>query len=224
MSDPQNPYGEPPANPYGTPSPSGPAPQSGYPPYQPPQQPSGQPGYGQPGYGQQPYGQGGHGQRDPDKRPGTVTAAAIIAIVCSALAAALFVLMMIGLAVARGDVIAGMTDDGRSEAFQDFTPEQLANLFLVVAALLLIWSIAAIVLAVLAMRRRNWARILLVISSAMTAVFCLLSLVGGSPGAILPFVAAVAVIVLLFLGGANDWFARRGSPASLPVGTTQPWG
>src|ERR671920_760725 len=127
------------------------------------QQPGGQPyPYGQQSpYSQQPYGQ----QPGGDRRPGTVTAAAWITIVLSAITAALF----------------GFTGLG-----------------------LVMWAIIAIVLAVLVMRRSNVARILLVISSAVVALFSLLGVTSGVSA--ITLVAAIAVIVLLFVGGAGDWF------------------
>ena len=54
------------------------------------------------------------------------------------------------------------------------------------------------------LRRSNVARILLVISSAVVALFSLLSITSGVSAVWL--VAAIAVIVLLFVGGAGDWF------------------
>src|SRR5687767_1756937 len=82
-------------------------------------QPSGQPNpYGQPPtgepypYGQQPYGQQPSYGQSPgpgrDRRPGTVTAAAWITIVFSAIVAVIFGLTTLGLIVARDQVITEM--------------------------------------------------------------------------------------------------------------------
>ena len=177
MSDP-NPYGQPPT---GEPYPYG-------------QQPYGQ----QPQYGQ-PSGPGG------DRRPGTVTAAAWITIVFSGIITLLFGIATLGFVVARDEVIAEME---RVPEFQDTNIDADTAVGLMVAVLLglVVWSIIAIVLAVFVLRRSNVARILLVISSSVTALLALLSITSGVSLVLL--IAAVAVIVLLFAGGAGDWFRR----------------
>ncbi len=87
-----------------------------------------------------------------------------------------------------------------------------------------IWSAIAIVLGVLALKRSRVARIALVVSAAVTAMVSLLAI--GSFISAITLIGAVATIVLLFTGGAGDWFARRGGAGkdALPSGTTQPWG
>jgi hypothetical protein len=52
----------------------------------------------------------------------------------------------------------------------------------------------------------------------MTAVFSLLSIT--SIVSAITLLAGIAVIVLLFVGGANDWFKRRGHQPAIP-GMTQ---
>lgn len=196
MSDPNdpssNPYGQPPAdNPYGQPQ---------------------QPPYGAPG----PYGRG-----DPDKRPGTVLAAGIITIALSSIALLLWIVLAIGVAVARDDVIDRLRQDG---TVRSLSAGDVVSIILVVVAVLAIWSAIAMVLGVLALKRSQFARIALVVSAAVTAVVSLVAI--GALVSAITLIGAVAVIVLLFTGGAGDWFARRGraDKGALPVGTTQPWG
>lgn len=226
MSD--SPWGPPPPsdNPYG-------------------QQPPQQPAYGQqPPPGQQPYGQAPQdpyaaspygapspyapGPVDPDKRPGTVTAAGIITLVCAGLSALLFGLATIALVVAResfsDELRKAIEDDPTFDSTDMPTGDELASIFTGVMGVLFVWCVVACVLGFLVLRRSNVARILLVISAAISA---LLSLVGiFSVVSAVPLIASVATIVLLFAGGAGDWFARRGSAGGqqLPPGTTQPWG
>ena len=75
----------------------------------------------------------------------------------------------------------------------------------------LVWCLIACILAVLVLRRSNAARITLVVSSAVTALFSLFGI--GSGVSAVTLLAAVAVIVLLFVGGANDWFKGKGGQA-----------
>jgi hypothetical protein len=226
MSD-QNAPGEPPAggppppqNPYGQPA--------GQDPYgQPPPPP---PAYGQPAYGQQPpaYGQqppAGYGQQpgypapgggDPDKRPGTVTAAGIITIVFSGLSFLLYAVILVGLLVAKDDVLDEIE---RTEGFQDagISANDALGVVVAIVGVFAVWCLIATILGFLVMRRSNAARITLVVSSAVTAVFSLIGIASGVSA--ITLIAAIAVIVLLFTGGAGDWFKRR-SAAQVP-GMTQ---
>lgn len=182
-------------------------------PYDPSSSPYGQPQYATPS----PYA----GQRDPDKRPGTVLAAGIITTVLSSIALLLWIVLAIGVAVARNDVIDRLRQDG---TMRDVSAGDVVSIILVVVAVLTIWSAIAIVLGVLTLKRSRFARIALVVSAAVTAMVSLLAI--GSFISAITLIGAVATIVLLFTGGAGHWFARRGSAdkGALPMGTTQPWG
>lgn len=223
MSDPNNP---PPGNPYGEQPPSNPYGQPEQPasPYGQPAQP---PAYGQQPYGQQPFGQQPYGavpyqSGDPDKRPGTVTAASIITIIFSALSLAAFVIIAV-VAQASDDLADELTREMEGQSgLEDYSAQDLLNIvtgFFVVCA---IWCLIALVMAVLAMRRQNWARIVTVVSAAMTALLSLLGVASGV--SVVTLIAAIAVIVLYFVGGANDWYSRKNQQPQLPTGTTQPWG
>jgi hypothetical protein len=195
-------------------------------------QPSGQPDpYGQPPagqpYGQQPYGVQpspygggqppyGGGPVTGDRRPGTVTAAGWITIVFSAITALIFGFTAMALVVARDQVITEME---KYPEFRDADIDADAAVGLLVAVMLglVVWTIIAIVLAVLVMRRSNVARILLVISCGVTALLALLSITSGV--SIVLLVAAIATIVLLFTGGAGDWFKRLPAQVGGPYGS-----
>jgi hypothetical protein len=218
MSDPStpgNPYGEP-ANPYGQPQP----PQQQPPVYaqpqaQPPAYGQAQPQYGQPGY----YGQPGLPDPDADKRPGPVTAAAVLTLVFSGLTLALFVFAMLGLVVERDAFLEELDNE---PGLEDVSANDLFAVLMIVLGVFLLWSLIAIVLAILVMRRSNAARILLIISAAMTALFSLLAIMSAVSAATL--VAGISVVVMLLTGSARDWFARKNAPPQMPLGTTQPWG
>ena len=229
----QDPYGQAPTPPPAAPSPYG-QPPYGQPPYgQPPQAdpaPYGQPQYapqdpyaqqqpsGQPAYGQQPYGQPAFDQYptgsfpftggDPDKRPGTVLAAGIITIVSSSLTLVVLLLGLLGLSSSRQDFIDELN---RNADFQslDVTADQLVSFIQVVIAVFAVWALVGILLGVLVMRRSKVARILLVISAGLVVAGGLLTITSVFSG--LWVLAAGAVIGLLFMGGANDWYSRRGT-------------
>ncbi|HET8961511.1 hypothetical protein [Nocardioides sp.] len=221
----QNPYGQP-TDPHGQPppqqSPYGEAPQQQSPYGEGPQQsPQGQPAqppaygppptYGQPApYGQQPgYGQPGYPYGGPasDKRPGTVTAASVITLIFSGLSLLLFAFGLIGLVVAKADVLSAFTEEPEFEDLGISADAAFGGL-VAIFGVFLVWCLIACILAVLVLRRSNAARITLVVSASVTAVLSLLGI--GSGVSAIFLLAGVAVIVLLFVGGANDWF--KGKP------------
>jgi hypothetical protein len=220
----QNPYGQPPsdqppagepANPYGErPAQQNPYGQPAQPPAQGQQPPYGQqPAYGQqPEYGQQPaYGQPGYGYSPAiEKRPGTVTAASVITLIFSGLSLLLYAFVLVALVVARDEVIDEITSQ---PGFEDagISPDSAYGFALAFVAVFLVWCLIACVLGVMVLRRSNAARITLVVSASMTALLSLLAITSGISAVTL--LAAVAVIVLLFVGEANAWFKGKGRQA-----------
>lgn len=222
----ENPYGQP-ADPYGQ---QQPPPQNPYgeqpPPQSPQEQPAQPPGYGQPAYGQpssygqQPtYGQPAYGYAGPatDKRPGTVTAASVITLIFSGLSLLLYAFILIALFVARDDIVAEIT---RQPDFEDagISADSAFGVIVAFVTVFLVWCLIACVLAVLVLRRSNAARITLVVSASVTALFSLIGITSGVSA--ITLLAAVAVIVLLFAGGAGDWFKGRQAGQAVP-GMTQ---
>ena len=190
--DAQPPYGVPPAG--ATPPgqyPYGQQPYGGYAPHQ-----YGGPGYGPPGFG----------RRDPNARPGTVLAAGIVTIVLSGLSLLGALLMLIiGMAMSSID----------DEVFEG--TDNALQIGAVVVAVWFAWSMAAILLAIFTLRRSRGARIALVVSSGLTIVASLVSIAGGGFGSVLTLLGAIAVIVLLFTGGANEWYRGRHDLADTPA-------
>ena len=224
-AEPTAPYGQQ----QGSPSPYGqqpPAPSPyGQPAYQQPgygQPAYGQPAYGQPAYGQPAYGQPAYGQQygDPDRRPGTVTTAAVLTLVFSGLALLLFAFVLVAVLVAR-DMMA--SELGSAPGFEGISIDQVVAIAAVTMGLLAAWALVAMILAVFALRRSNGARIGLVISAVLVAIFCGLSLIGAADPlsfslVLVVFGAAVTTVVCLFTGGASAWYAgRRGG------GSTSGW-
>lgn len=157
---------------------------------------------------------------DPDRRPGTVTAACATTLVFAGLTLLLLVLTLLGMLAAR-DQFADVIQ--RDPAFVE-TGIDVDDAFGVVVGIvgvLALWCVVACVLAVLALRRSGGGRIALAVSAGLSAVVSLVAALGAIvPGVVT--LASIAVVVLLFAGGTNDWYARRGSGATgLPHGWTQ---
>lgn len=96
--------------------------------------------------------------------------------------------------------------------------QDLLSILWVACAVGIVWSLAAMVLAFFTLRRHGWARIMLVVSSVMAA---LVGLLGLLPGWVLS-AAAVATVVMLFSGGANQWFSGRGDRPQGPPAPAPP--
>ncbi len=215
----QNPYGQPPTSPPTDQPASQPEPPASQP-EQPFGQPAPQQGYGQPQYGQPqygtpapPYGYGNPTGPDPDKRPTTVTIAAVVTMVLSGITLAILVIGTAALGIARDEVVDQLEGEPGLEGID---PSQIVSVLFVVFGAFIVWCLIAIVLAIFAMRRSNGARIGLVVSSALTAALSLLAITSGT--SIITLVAAIAVIVCLFAGGASQWYSRKsGSYGSGPV-------
>ncbi|HST98016.1 MAG TPA: hypothetical protein VLJ85_10255 [Geodermatophilus sp.] len=206
-------------------------------------QPHGQPGYpqqyGQPGYPQQ-YGQpGGYGPYAPQgqygqygqtavpARPTPVVVAAVLGFVFGAFG----VLMSLGLLLG-GAVFGTVFDDlvASDPAFQDVDTGgvdtgQITGVLVVLGVLALVWTVLVIWGAVRALTGRS--RVLLLVGGAIAVAVTALFLVGvlsgvstgGAGGgevvfSLLLFLAALAIVVLLCLRPAAQYFAahraRRG--------------
>jgi hypothetical protein len=196
----QAPYGQAGGSPYGQGQPS---------PYAQPPAPYGAPGYG-PGYGP---------VRNPDERPGRLLAAAIITWIFAGLALLGALAMLVG-GLAGNDSFYDRAIDEAGGAGV-VTAEEMRAGIVAVGVILGVWSLAAIVLAFLMLRRQNWARITLAVSAAMTALFSLLAITSGV--SVLTLAAAVVVLILLFGRDSGDWFARRGHAAAGMPGYPSPY-
>lgn len=160
-------------------------------------------------------------------RPRQVTTACAIAWATSAVVA----LMMVGtlFAMQSGPVVRDLRDRlGNNPALvrSGMTFEDLVVLVRVAVVVVLLWALAAIVLAVLAYRRQNWARIALAISAVVAAVLGLVSSVSFL-GFFLVSAAAVASAVLLFNRESSRWYAgahdRQPGRPPRQQPPTQPW-
>jgi hypothetical protein len=181
------------------------------------QQPYGQQGYGQPGqpYGS-PYGQHpGESSPYPSRRPGVVTAAAIIAMVMSALTGLAWLVMGL-IAVASGDSIIDevRTDADARRQLDDagisFTELQDGiQVFGVVALVIGVLFLLTIIPAVGVLRGSGVARVLLTILSVIALLIGLFFTVFGAGIGIPWAIAAALVLILLFVGDAGAWFAGK---------------
>lgn len=203
----QAPYGQAPANPYGAPPPP-PNPYGGQQPNpyaagpyapQPAPPPTGPLGDGLDMYGR-PLGN--------DTRPANVSIAAWVTWIFAGLSLVLYAFLTLALLVAKDSVTREIDKQIlNSDQPVSFSAQDAYGFILAMVLVATFWCLLTCVLAVFVMRRSNTARILLVISASIAGLISLLGI--ASIVSAVPLLACVAVVVLLFTGGCNDWFAGR---------------
>jgi hypothetical protein len=205
-------------------------PQYGQPEYGQPQY--GQPQYGQPQYGQQPsYGQPAYGQQQYPSpapygaqygqygtsavpaRPPHVIVAAVLGFIFGALGVLASLFFLIGGALASG--AAGSADDEFAEL--GVYAGVLGGAFIIGGLLALAWTVVTIWGSVWALTGRS--RVMLLVGGSIALVFTLIGLLGSagdnsSTGGgiivnVLFVVGALAIVVLLCLRPAADFFAAH---------------
>jgi hypothetical protein len=180
---------QPPAEPYAGPSPN---------PYAPP---TGQ-RYGGPSTWSPPLSQ-------TSSRPVSVTVAAWLTWVFCSLTTFAFLVVVAEMLAARDQLLDALHRNPALPASWD-DRDVLAALW-IASAVGIFWSLAGIALAVLAFRRVQVGRITLAVSALVAALVGGVTIVG-----LLNAAAAVTVVVLLFTGRANAWYARRAQPPGAP--------
>jgi hypothetical protein len=135
-----------------------------------------------------------------ERRPGSVMAAALVTWVCAGFTTFVLLLLVLVLLVQEGELLTALQDNPEV-ASQGYTHDQLVGALWVIAVLGIAWSLVASVLAALAVRRVQAARLALVVSAVLSGLL-------GVGTVVLPL-AAVATVVLLLRPEVNRWFSRR---------------
>lgn len=139
-----------------------------------------------------------------DRRPVTVTVAAWLTWVFSALTVFAFSLVVLVILAARDELLAALQRDPAITGL-NLTSRQILAVLWVFSAVAIFWSLAAIALAVLAYRRVNAGRVGLVVSAAVSGAVGL-SFIGVGW---LHAAAAFVTLGLLVGGSANRWYSLR---------------
>lgn len=140
-----------------------------------------------------------------DRRPGSVTAAAWIAMTLS-IVGALCSLGLLGLSSNLVDYLRDNAADFNTTAADLPSDSDLKSAVVTMAVIVAAAALIAVATAVATLKRQPWARILLVILSGVSALIAIpmsFLLVG------IPWLGgSIAIIALLFTGNANRWFAK----------------
>jgi len=143
---------------------------------------------------------------DEIERPATVTAACALTAIVTTFGFAILCFVGYGL---RSDKDSYIEDLGDADDLHGLTPEGVYTYLQVMLGILLLWTLIAFVLAILAYRGSNVARLALVVSSVICAGLSLLAILTVVP--IITMVCATAVVVMLTSRTAKDWYANRRS-------------
>ncbi|WP_181309762.1 hypothetical protein [Nocardioides campestrisoli] len=162
-----------------------------------------------PGYGEHPYAPvqaGGAGARRA--RPGAVVAAAVVTWVSAGIA---LLFSALGILITVGDPDLVLEEARRQQPElldQGVTEAMLVSSTYVVGGVAVLWSLAAVVAAVLLVRRVAWSRTLLIVLAVATALVGFMMAL-STPLMLLPTISAGAVVLMLQRPDVRAWLRQR---------------
>lgn len=149
----------------------------------------------------------------PGGRPGAVVWACALAWTFCGLAVAGMSASVLVLVLSPDLVFDELRRQNPEFAEQGVTDAAIKSASYVSAMVVIVWSVATIVVAALVFRRVAWARVVLLVSAALAATFCLIATIGNFL-LVVPLAACVATVVLLARPDVRAWYSRRGSVSS----------
>lgn len=166
----------------------------------------------------QPYGQqhgqqwqhapGPYGARPDAPRPTAVLAACVLTWLCTGLVTVMSVVASV--AVANDpDLIMDALASQPGALDAGVTTSTWVSTVVGMLIVLVVWSVAAAVLAFFALRGQQWARVCLLVSAGIAAGLGLLGAISSWPLLVLA-AAAIVTFVLLLLSDVSRWYASRG--------------
>lgn len=141
------------------------------------------------------------------RRPAAVVWACVITWIFSGVTALAMTASAIAIAVQPDLMFDEVHRQNPELAEQGVSDELLSYATYVLAAFVVLWCVAAVVLAVLVWRRVAWARIVLVVCASGAAALSLLGSVVGAFLLVFPLAAGVVTVALLVRPDTRPWFA-----------------
>ena len=141
------------------------------------------------------------------QRPAALVAAFVVTVLGAGLVFVAMGFGMLMMALSPDLLLSEMTRQRPDLLENGVTEAQLRASTLLSGTVVLVWCAAALTFAGFAMARRNWGRVALLITAALSAGVCLASALIALP-ALIPGVAAVATVVLLRRREVRGWFNR----------------
>ncbi|NYD40311.1 hypothetical protein [Nocardioides panaciterrulae] len=145
---------------------------------------------------------------EPGVRPPALAWACGLAWLFAGLTAVLMTASIALLATSPDAVFAELHRQDPQLAEAGLGDDVLRTATFVLGGVLVVWSVVAVVVAVLAFRRVRWARIALLVSALASAGCCLLASVGQFL-MLVPLAASVVAVALLVRPDVKAWFDRR---------------
>lgn len=145
---------------------------------------------------------------DPGVRPPALAWACALTWVFAGLTALLMSTSIALLAASPDVVFEELHKQDPRLADAGLTDAALRSATFAVGGVLVVWSLLAVVVAVLAFRRVRWARGVLLVSAVASAVCCLLAS-AGQLLMVLPLAASIVAVVMLVRPDVKAWFDRR---------------
>jgi hypothetical protein len=143
------------------------------------------------------------------RRPAAVMWACVLTWVLAGLTALTMLLGAVAIAVDTDQLLDEMHRQNPRLAEQGVSDSALLAVAYVLVGVVVLWCLAAAVVAVLVLRGAGWARVALLVSASATAVLCLVATVVGAFLLVLPLIGGVATVTLLLRPDSRAWFARH---------------
>jgi len=147
------------------------------------------------------------GATDSSARPAEVALACALTWVFAGLALVVMAASMVVLATSPGLVFDELHRQNPDLASQGVSDATLRTMTFVVGGVVIAWSLAALVVAVLAFRRVGWARTVLVVSASASLALLLLATL-GQVLLVVPLAASVVTLALLVRPDVRAWYDR----------------
>lgn len=142
-----------------------------------------------------------------NRRPSALVWACAIVWSMSAVVSGMMALLTVVLLVAREEFFAEVERQQPGFDFQGFSQDEVAAGVFTMTGLVLVWSAGAVVLAIFAFRRANWARVALLASTVGVGVVTL-AMVFASPPMLVVVASAATTAWLLLRPEVVGWFRR----------------
>lgn len=146
----------------------------------------------------------------PARRPTSVVWACALTWAFSGLVAVGMLLSAVVIAVSPELVLDELRKQDPQLA-EDVTEDLLVGSAIGTAVVLIVWCVAASVVAFFAFRRAGWAQITLLVSAAVAGVGCLVGVAIGTFPLLVPLLGCAMTIGLLNRREVRAWFAARGT-------------
>ena len=149
----------------------------------------------------------------PAARPAAVVWACCLTWVFTGLTVLALAASTVAIALEPDQLFAEARRQNPELSTQGISDRMLAGVAYAMVGAIIVWCLSAAVLAVLVLRRVEWARIVLVVSAATAAALCVVGSLLGAFLLVAPLLASGLTIRLLVRADTRRWCARAPRPS-----------